>query len=83
MHKGDRQLIHGSAASHYLHHITIRMNSTIARCLTKAPIGVRTIHGAAKKAVPAPRGIVQFLSQQDQDEISFQLFGTGATKQQD
>ncbi|KAF9294248.1 IGR protein motif-domain-containing protein [Linnemannia elongata] len=35
------------------------MNSTIARCLAKAPIGVRGIHGAAKKAVPAPRGDIQ------------------------
>ncbi|KAF9902234.1 hypothetical protein EC991_005180 [Linnemannia zychae] len=35
------------------------MNSTIARCLVKAPIGVRAIHGAAKKAVPAPRGDIQ------------------------
>ncbi|KAF8948812.1 hypothetical protein BGZ47_002394 [Haplosporangium gracile] len=35
------------------------MNSTIARCLAKAPIGARSIHGAAKKTVPAPRGDIQ------------------------
>ncbi|KAF9086462.1 hypothetical protein BGX29_006697 [Mortierella sp. GBA35] len=35
------------------------MNSTIARCLARAPMGVRSIHGATKKAVPAPRGDIQ------------------------
>ncbi|KAF9932350.1 hypothetical protein FBU30_008330 [Linnemannia zychae] len=35
------------------------MNSTIARCITKTPVGVRCLHAAAKKAVPAPRGDIQ------------------------
>ncbi|KAF8926906.1 IGR protein motif-domain-containing protein [Dissophora ornata] len=36
------------------------MNTAFARCLARAPMGVRSIHaGSVKKSVPAPRGDIQ------------------------